>query len=182
MAAASLQPRIQLSIINMHWYCIHTRPQKEDATCLYYNESLGIETYFPKFREQRTIRRVKRIVTRPLFPRYLFCRFEPTLHYRAVRYAPDVIDIVRCGSAPAMVPDAMIDELRRWADPAFQIVSAQPSFRQGDAVIIEDGPLMGLSAVVQQEMTDTERVAVLLSFLDCGARLMIPRTQLRLVS
>ena len=57
----------------MHWYCIHTRPQKE-ARVVAYLATLGLETYFPRLKRQKTIRRVRRIVTGPLFPRYPFCR------------------------------------------------------------------------------------------------------------
>lgn len=164
----------------MDWYCIHTRPQKEDATCAYYEDTLGIETYSPKLRQQRVIRRVRRIVVRPLFPRYLFCRFDPSLHYRAVKYAPDTIDVVHCGHAPAIVPESLIFDLKSWAGDTLD-VTPSACFHPGDIVQIEDGPLMGLRAVVQQDLTDSERVAVLLNFLDCGARTLLARHQLRLV-
>lgn len=166
----------------MNWYCIHTRPQKEEATRQYYHQSLGVETYFPKLREQRVIRRVKRTVIRPLFPRYVFCRIEPALHYRAVRYAPEVIDVVHFGPAPTIVPDQLIAELKGWAGDVLDATALRPALRPGDIVLIGEGPLLGLSAVVQQEMSDSDRVAVLLSILDCGARTVVSRSQLRLVS
>lgn len=165
----------------MSWYCIHTRPQQEEAICQYYDESLGIETYFPKLREQRVIRRLKRTVVRPLFPRYLFCHFEPAIHYRAVRYAPDVIDVVHFGSAPAIVPDQAIDELKSWVGDCLDLAKPEPELHRGDVVLLGEGPLAGLRAVVQQVMSDSDRVAVLLSFLDCGARAVVPRAQLELV-
>lgn len=165
----------------MNWYCIHTRPQKEHSTCQYFQESLDLETYAPRLREQRIIRRARRIVARPLFPRYVFCRFEPALHYRAVRYAPEVIDIVHCGAAPIIVSDHLVEELRGWAGEDLDRSLLKPALRPGDLVIIGGGPLLGLRAVVQHEMSANDRVAVLLSFLDCGARAVLPRTQLRLV-
>lgn len=165
----------------MNWYCIHTRPQKEVATRQYYSDSLGVETYHPTLREQRVIRRVRRVVVRPLFPRYLFCRFEPAFHYRAVRYAPDVIDVVHLGAAPTIVPDQLIADLKNWAGDELDVVSLQRKFSPGDLVDIADGPLMGLRAVVQHELSDSQRVAVLLAFLDCGARTVVDRSQLRIV-
>lgn len=166
----------------MNWYCIHTRPLKEDATSQYYRNSIGLETYCPHLRETRLIRRVRRSVTRPLFPRYLFCRFEPALHYRAVRYAPDAIDVVHCGRAPTIVSDELIHELKSWVGEALETDRLQPKLNPGDMVVIEQGPLMGLRAVVQHGVSDSERVTVLLSCLDWGARTVVPRTQLRLVS
>lgn len=166
----------------MDWYCIHTRPQKEDSACSYYEDTLGIETYSPKLRQERVIRRVRRIVVRPLFPRYLFCRFDPALHYRAVKYAPDTIDVVHCGFAPTIVPDQLITELKTWVGDALDACSLRRAFQPGDLVEIESGPLMGLRAVVQQELSDSERVALLLTFLECGARTIVAHSQLRMVS
>lgn len=164
----------------MNWYCIHTRPQKEDSICRFYEDSLHLETFSPQLRERRVIRRVKRLVTRPLFPRYVFCRFEPALHHRAVRYAPDIIDVLHFGGEPTIVPDALIDEIRGWNSEVMD-TSLRPAFFPGDIVVIGEGPLMGLRAIVQHELNDTDRVAVLLSFLDCGARTVLPRAQLQLV-
>jgi transcription antitermination factor NusG len=49
-------------------------------------------------------------------------------------------------------------------------------------VEITDGPMQGLQAVILHETNDRERVAVLLSILECGAKMMINRSQLARVS
>ncbi len=165
----------------MNWYCIHTKPLKEHQIASHLEEMLALETYFPKLRQQKTIRRVRRVVTNALFPRYLFCRFDPALHYRAVRYSPDVIDVVSFGGQPALVDDAIIAGLRAWAGEAVDVISIQPGLRPGDLVEITDGPMRGLEAVILHERSDRDRVAVLLSILECGAQVMISRAQLRRV-
>jgi len=162
----------------MNWYCIHTRPVKESQATQYLKEMLGLETYFPRLKQQKTIRRVRRIVTRPLFPRYLFCRFDLGEHYRAVRYAPDVIDVVTFGERPATVSDALIGELRGWAGEAVDVITLWPCLGPGDRVEITEGPMRGLQAVILHETNDSDRVAVLLSILECGAKVMINRSQL----
>jgi len=162
----------------MNWYCVHTRPQKEEQAAGYCRETLGLETYYPRLRRQKTIRRVRRVVTGPLFPRYLFCRFDLAPHYRAVRYAPEVIDVVSFGGNPAVVEDALIEELRGWAGEGVDVITLQPSLRPGDRVEITDGPMRGLQAVILHGRDDRERVTVLLSILECRAQMMISRTQL----
>jgi len=162
----------------MNWFCVHTRPQKEEAAVTYLEHSLELETYFPKLRRQRTIRRVRRVVTTPLFPRYLFCRFDPALRYRAVRYAPDVIDVVSFGDSPTIVNDAVIAELKGWAGQELDVITIQPGFQPGDLVEITDGPMRGLQAVILHDRSDRDRVTVLLSILECGAQMMISRSQL----
>jgi transcriptional antiterminator RfaH len=164
--------------MTMNWYCVHTRPLKEQQVANHFNQMLGLEMYFPRLRRQKTIRRVRRVVTSPLFPRYLFCRFDPSLQYRAVRYTSDVIEVVRSGEHPAVVEDDIIESLKNWAGEAVDIITLQPDLRPGDAVEIIDGPMRGLQAVILTSRNDSERVTVLLSILECGAKMMIGRSQL----
>jgi transcriptional antiterminator RfaH len=162
----------------MNWYCVHTRPLKEQQVATHFNQMLGLEMYFPRLRRQKTIRRVRRVVTSPLFPRYLFCRFDPVLRYRAVRYAPDVIEVVRFGDHPAVVDDGIIETLKNWAGDALDMITIQPDLCTGDLVEITDGPMRGLQAVILNSRDDRDRVTVLLSLLECGAKMMISRSQL----
>jgi len=166
----------------MNWYCVHTRPGKENHVVLHLRTVLGRDTYFPQLTRQKTIRRVRRVVSGPLFPRYLFCRMDMSAHYRAVRFAPEVIDIVRFGGEPSVVPQNIIDELMGWAGSAVDLITLQPLMQPGELVEITDGPMRGLQAIVLNQRNDSERVAVLLSMLKYGAQMIISRTQLARVS
>ena len=44
-------------------------------------------------------------VVGPLFPRYFFCRLNLSKSFRAVRYSPQVIDVVSFGGRPTVVDD-----------------------------------------------------------------------------
>ena len=160
------------------WLCVHTRPRKETGAEQYCRESLGLDTYYPRLKHLKTIRRVKRWVVGPLFPRYFFCRLNLAQSFRAVQYAPQVVGVVGFGGKPTVVDEAIIDQLKEWAGEAVDVVTVRPGFRPGDLVEIADGPLRGLQAVVLQEMSDRDRVAVLLSTLGCQARLIVSRSQL----
>jgi transcriptional antiterminator RfaH len=160
------------------WLCVHTRPRKEAAAEEYCRDMLGVDTYYPRLKRLKTIRRVKRWVIGPLFPRYFFCRLNLAHNFRAVRYAPQIIDVVSFGGRPTIVDDAIIHQLQQWAGEAVDVVTVHPGFRPGDLVEVADGPLRGLQAVVLQDMSDRDRVAVLLSTLGCQARLIVSRSQL----
>lgn len=166
----------------MNWYCLHTKPLKEARTVTYLTENLGLETYFPRLKRERVIRRVRRTVVSPLFPRYLFCRFDPGLQFRAARYAPDVLDVVRFGEGPAVVDETIIQDLRLWAGEAVDLITIEPPLAPGDQVEVIDGPMRGLHALVLRDCDDRERVAVLLSTLQCAAQVNISRSQLQKVS
>ena len=160
------------------WLCVHTRPRREAAAERYCHEVLGFETYYPRLKHLKTIRRVKRWIVGPLFPRYFFCRLNLAQNFRAVQYAPQVISVVSFGGRPLPVDDTIIGQLQQWAGEAVDIMTVRPGFHPGDLVEIADGPLRGLQAVVLQEMSDRDRVAVLLSTLGCQARLIVSRSQL----
>jgi transcriptional antiterminator RfaH len=166
----------------VHWYCLHTKPLKEAHVASYCTAQLDLQTYFPRVRQYRVIRRQRRLVTRPLFPRYLFCRFDSATLYRAVRYAPEILDIVSSGSTPTIVPDNLIENLQSWAGDEVDIFTLQPTFKIGDEVEVTDGPLQGFSGRILKESEESARVVILLSFLQNGAHLSVDRTDLRLIA
>jgi len=176
MAAAWSRQSSQFE--SMNWYCVHTKPQREKQVVEQLGTVLGFEVYFPLLQLQKTIRRVRRKVTEPLFPRYLFCHCDINSSYRSVRYAHDVVNLVSFGEHPAMVQDQLIDNLRSWTNEHRPFVLAEPTLSSGDTVEITDGPMQGLQAIILDARNDSERVAVLLSILGCDARLTIDRCQL----
>src|SRR5687767_11293197 len=140
---------------SVHWYCLHTKPQKEELVASFCAAQLGLETYYPRLRQHRTIRRKRRLVIRPLFPRYLFCRFDAGHLFRAVRYAPDMVEIVSAGSIPSIVSSDLIDGLKTWAGNEVDILTLQPAMRVGDQVEITNGPMRGLSGTILRESEES---------------------------
>lgn len=124
------------------------------------------------------IRRVRREVVGPLFPQYLFCRFDLMTHFRAVRYARDVIDVLSFGASPAVVSDVLIDDLKVWAAQAPEANGSRPTYFSGEQVQVSKGPMRGLEAIILEQSDDRDRVSVLLSILGCGAKLRIDCDQL----
>jgi transcriptional antiterminator RfaH len=166
----------------VHWFCLHTKPLKEEQVAAYCAAQLGLQTYFPKLRQFRVIRRKRQFVTRPLFPRYLFCRFDPATLFRAVRYAPDMLAIVSNGAVPTVVADGLIESLQGWAGTELDIITLQPAFRIGDHVEVTAGPMQGFSGTILNEPEERARVTILLSFLQNGAHLTVPRSDLRRIA
>jgi transcriptional antiterminator RfaH len=157
----------------MNWYAIHTKPRQESIaqTSL---EREGLATFFPKLKRRRTIRRVRKWVISPLFPGYIFARFEAERQSRLVKYANGVASIVSFGGKPAIVEEALLDEIRAHAEQ--DVVTVQPArFQPGELVEIQAGPLRGLQGIFEREMSDAERVIILLETLAKGARVEIQR-------
>ena len=166
----------------MQWFCLHTRPRSEAHVAAYCRTVLGLETYLPLLRQYRTIRRVRRLMVDPLFPRYLFCRFDPGESYRAVRYAPDTHDIVQFGGRPAIVADSLISDLRE-AQTGHATLEILPGpFHEGAAVTIKHGPLRGLTGMILRARDDSSRVELLLELLNEGTRVTVDRDLLELAN
>ena len=96
----------------MNWYAIHAKPRQESVAVLSLQRE-KVETFFPQLRRKRTIRRVRKWVTGPLFPGYFFARFDAQRDARLVRYATGVIKVVSFGDQPAIVEDAIIEAIQQ---------------------------------------------------------------------
>lgn len=137
----------------------------------------GVETFFPKLRRKRTIRRVRKWTTSPLFPSYFFARFDPEVSARLVKFASGVINIVSFGGRPAVVDEAIVDTIKSHA--LDEVVTVQPvELRPGEMIEIRSGPLRGLQGIFERAMSDRERVIVLLNSIAKGARVEVAREEI----
>lgn len=139
-----------------------------------------IETFYPKLRRQKVIRRKRRWVTGPLFPRYFFAKFDWQTSGRLVRYSRSVINVVNFGGKPAIVDEPIIKMLRDHCE-IDTVTLPPPTFRPGDMVQIQEGPLRGLQGIFERDMNDSERVVVLLETIAGGTRVQVPKAQLEKV-
>jgi transcriptional antiterminator RfaH len=156
----------------MPWYTVNTRSQHEhEADCSL--QQLGVETFFPQLMQRKVIRRKAETRIGPLFPGYLFARFQLDTHYRAVAYARGVRKIVAFGTLAATVEDEIIEGIRARLHDGYLTVPA-PSFMPGQIMRIQTGPFQGLEAVFVREMSDHERVVLLLRTLTYQARVVVP--------
>jgi transcription antitermination factor NusG len=165
----------------MHWFCIRTKTAKESQVAAYCRDVLGLEAYYPLLRAYRTMRGLRRLEIGPLFPRYLFCRFDPGESFRAVRYAPNAVEIVQFGGEPALVAESLIEDLKQWSGQAVDGFARPSDFQTGGQVQIKQGPLRGLTGVILRARDDDDRVEILLSLLQDGVKATLQRDQLELV-
>jgi transcriptional antiterminator RfaH len=159
----------------MNWYAVNTKPHQEYLAELAL-QRLGVETFCPQLRQTKMIRQRLQTVTGPLFPGYLFVRFDLDVHYRAVNYARGVRAVVRFGPDPAVVDSEMIESIKSRLLDGYVIV--QPLFSPGQAVRIQEGPLRGLEAIFVQEMSDHQRAVLLLQTLSYQARVVADLEQI----
>jgi transcriptional antiterminator RfaH len=162
----------------MYWYAVSTKPHQEKQAELHIKQC-GIECFLPLLKESKIIRRTRKTVIEPLFPGYLFARFELERHYRAVSYATGVRKIVEFGSGPVELDATMIDAIKERLNDGY-VTPHLERFKMGQILHIKGGPLAGFQAVFVQEMTDRNRVLLLLNTLGLHAKLTMDIDQVSL--
>ena len=113
----------------------------------------GYEEFLPLYRSRRRWSdRVKELEI-PLFPGYLFCRFDVSDRLMPILTTPGVIGIVGAGKTPVPVDEEEIEAIRVVLRSG---LAAQPwpFLSVGSKVYIEGGPLAGAEGFV----TNTEKV------------------------
>lgn len=160
----------------MNWYCVQTKAKREPLLANYLEESLGLETYLPQVKVKKVIRRVKKTVSLPLFPRYLFCRFDLANSFRAVRYSPDSLGLVTRSGLPIEVQNSVVESLRSTEGELLVSQLFDDTLKAGDSVHVLAGPLQGMMGTVLRDLNQGNRVAILMSLLNSDVKVEIDRS------
>jgi transcriptional antiterminator RfaH len=145
------------------WFAIYAQPQKEDLASGHLARQ-GFEVFYPRYLKRRSHARRVDMVPAPLFPRYLFVRFDPQYtQWQAIRSTRGVISLVSNGNDLVPVPDVVINEIRAREDAEGYVVLAnQLKMARGAKIRIEEGPLSSCDAIFEAQK-DGDRVVALLS-------------------
>ena len=155
----------------MHWYAVNVKPHQE-RLAEQNLQRLGVETFCPQLKQSKVICRRPQVTISPLFPGYLFARFRMEDQYRAVIYARGVRDVVAFGDTPAVIDEELIVAIKSRLHNGCVTVPAS-TFRPGQIVRIQEGPLHGLEAVFERELPCYQRAVLLLRALSYQARVVI---------
>src|SRR5271163_1515379 len=127
------------------WFALQVRTRHEAGVAEQLSGQ-GYERFLPLCKlRKRWSDRIKEVEA-PLFPGYLFCRFNP--HNRLpILKTPGVIQIVSFNNIPAAVDETEIASIQRLASSG---IEHQPCafLTVGDRVRITAGPLLGLEGVL----------------------------------
>src|SRR5450755_1117280 len=140
----------------------------------------GYEEFLPLYRSSRRWSdRVKQL-DMPLFPGYMFCRFDPHDRLVPVLTTPGVIGILRAGKVPIPVDQKEIEAVRTIISSG---LAAQPwpFLHTGSRIYLERGPLSGLEGIVTNA-DNLDRLVVSVSLLQRSVAVQIDRGWARPVS
>lgn len=158
----------------LSWFAVISKPQHERVV----HDGLtqkGLESFLPTYlASRRWSDRVKRLAL-PLFPGYVFCRFEVDQYVPVVR-TPGVRSVVSFGADIPSIPDHDIERIRLMTASGLA-VDPWPYLQNGQRVRVNDGPLMGLEGILA-ESRGTWRVVVNLELLQRSVAVQFAREQI----
>jgi len=171
----------------LHWYAVHTKPRQEERAELNLKTlnvgTLNVETFSPEVREYRfdpaTHQPVQ--VVKPLFPNYIFARFNTSSMLHKVWFTRGVDEVVSFGNRPAIVDDEIITLIRlQMGTDGF--VKIGDEIALGDKVRIKGGPLSNFVGVFEKKAGAAKRIKLLLSAVSYQCRIEVERDLIEKVS
>ncbi|HKX30610.1 MAG TPA: transcription termination/antitermination NusG family protein [Blastocatellia bacterium] len=133
------------------WYAIQTRPRYEKKVGFLLQQK-GYECLIPTYWQKRrwSDRTVK--IDLPLFPTYVFCRFNASALGKAVM-TPGAIKVIGFGGKPVDIPEPEIHALQKLAQSDL-LREPWKYLAEGTLLIVETGPLSGVRGILCQNGDD----------------------------
>jgi transcriptional antiterminator RfaH len=146
-----------------NWYVVQTKPRKEEEAASYLSLN-GLEVFNPLLESfaPRNGRMNKEL--KPLFPNYIFGKFDIDQNYNLVRWARGVKKILGFGGDFTPVSEEVVELIKKRTDSR-GIVRRDYHFEPKDVVRIKSGPLKDLLGIFERWVSESERVRVLLNLI-----------------
>ena len=144
------------------WYVVQSKP-REELRAQHFLKEKNLQTYLPLM-EVVTVRQ-SRISTRkkPLFPGYLFCRFDPEESLAYVRWTKGVAKILPESVSPLPVDEDLINAIRGLEEK--DGIIKKKRLKRNDRIRIAHGPMKDIMGIFENWTSDAGRVRVLLNFI-----------------
>lgn len=137
------------------WYLATTKLKSELRVKQNLEINHQLETFFPVY----AAKKANSPIGLPLFPRYVFVRFDLERDFRKVQYTPGVSKIVIFGERHIPVPDDVITCLRSRCNTSDVLLP--PELAEGQKVRVQRGIFDGCEGIIR-EKRGTRRVQLLL--------------------
>jgi len=156
------------------WFALQVRSRWEAATADLLRGK-GLETLLPTYVTKRKWSDRVKVVESPLFPGYVFCRFD--IHNRLpVLITPGVISVVGSGKTPVPVDDAEILSIQAAIGSGVHL-EPWPYVEIGERVRIKQDVLDGMEGILTS-FKGSHRVIISVTLLRRSVALEIDRARI----
>lgn len=162
------------------WYVIYTKTNEEDRV----QKNLaawGLETFYPRIRKKQLNEFTSKVIyfPRPMFPRYVFGRFNAEALLHKVSNSRGVQKVLSVDYVPVPVDDEIVTLIQSKVDDDGFVCLDEP-FRRGDEVRIKDGSLKGINGIFDRTMKDKNRVMIFLTAISYQVSVVVERDLVQL--
>jgi transcriptional antiterminator NusG len=141
------------------WFALSVVPRKEKATA-HTLRAKGYEDFLPMYSQRRRWSDRMKTVELPLFPGYVFCRFDP-LERLPILKIDTVMSVTGLGRTPEPIPDGEIAALQTVCKSGLEAIPC-PYLSVGSKVRLTEGPLTGVEGILMEATADTIVLSVTL--------------------
>jgi transcription antitermination factor NusG len=162
-------------VVSASWFAVKVRARSEDLVAQFLRAK-GYDCLLPTYPERRRYSDRLKEVQSPLFPGYVFCRFDPFYRLPIIT-TPMVHEVVSFGRMPCAVGEEEVLAIQ-------QIITSKslarpwPYLKAGQKVRIEDGPLKGVEGLLVSERGH-DRLVVSVHLLQRSLAIEIERYSVR---
>lgn len=138
------------------WYAVRVRSNFEQITSTALRGK-GYQEFLPTIKSRRRWSDRIKCIDQPLFPGYVFCRFD-WRHRVPVLETPGVAGLIAFGKQIASIPEEEIESIRAMLASSLP-VQPYPFLCSGQRIRIDRGPLAGAEGVVVEIKKEFRLVA-----------------------
>lgn len=160
------------------WFALQVRTRWEASTTVLLGGK-GYETFLPTYKTKRRRNGRLKDVSAPLFPGYVFCRFDAQRRL-PILVTPGVIAVVGRGKIPLPVEDREMSAIQAIVSSGVR-AEPWPFLEIGQRVRIESEPLQGLEGILLS-FKGASRIVLSVSLLRRSVAVEIDRSGVRPLS
>lgn len=160
---------------SMNWYAVRTQPKQEGRASSNLS-AWGVETLLPRIKDCRynEFSGAPLYTVKPLFPRYVFARFQPSVMLHKIRFTRGVHSVVSFGGRPVCVDDEVVSVIKARMEED-GIVRMVEQFSPGDQVLIKEGPFKNFVGIFERSISASDRVMIMLNMITYQGRVSVER-------
>lgn len=162
--------------VALPWFALQVKFRHE-KTVSQILRGKGYAEYLLLYRGRHHSGRCFQDVDLPLFPTYVFCRFDP-LRRLPILMTHGVFSIVGTSSGPLPVDEEELDTVRRLIASGLH-AEPWPFLQVGDPVYVEEGVLRGTHGTLQRFKKDEYRLVISVTLLQRSVAVEIDRAWVR---
>ena len=157
-----------------NWFVLNTKPKKEFQVERLFEEG-GLDFYCPRY--------IQETRKKPFFAGYGFIYFDYPAQYKLVKYTRGVKRIIGNQDGPIPIPEEVIQQIKqREIDGYIELEKYGGIPEIGDEIEVMEGPMKGLRGIFRKELSEKERVVILLNYVSYQGQMIIEKKKLKKIS